>query len=232
MNDRPSVFLSHSKIDKEFIEKIEHDLRKCRIAAWYDDWEIPPGKSLRKKVFEEGIQKCDAFFVYLTPNSIESEWVSKELDAAFIEQSKEKSTEILTFISNDDLIKSLPSDIASLKCPTINNENYEEGLRILITAIFEARISSILNERDLESENKILKLDKKIVDLQSQIFDSTNDKDSNLKSIEIALEGTIFRMNNNKKFTALMIFNSLWPHFAYGLEWGEKVHKILQLFKN
>ena len=128
---------------------------------------------MRKKVFEEGIQKCDVFFVYLTPNSIESEWVNKELDAAFIEQSKKNNTEILTFISNDDLIKSLPSDIASLKCPTINNENYEESLRILITAIYEARISSILNKSDLESENKILKLEKKIVDLQSQISDST-----------------------------------------------------------
>ncbi|CAG0968525.1 hypothetical protein METP3_01295 [Methanosarcinales archaeon] len=49
MNNKPRVFLSHSKIDKEFIEKIEQDLRKCRIEAWYDDWEISPGKSLREK---------------------------------------------------------------------------------------------------------------------------------------------------------------------------------------
>ncbi len=72
MDKKPTVFLSHSKKDRKFIEKIAQDLRKYRIDAWYDDWEIPPGKSLRKKIFEEGIANCNAFFVYLSLNSIDS----------------------------------------------------------------------------------------------------------------------------------------------------------------
>ena len=42
MDKKPTVFLSHSSKDREFIEKIEQDLRKNRIDAWYAGWEIPP----------------------------------------------------------------------------------------------------------------------------------------------------------------------------------------------
>lgn len=58
---KPKVFLSHSKKDKQFIEKVANDLRSCGIDVWYDEWEIPPGESIRKKIFEEGITSCDLF---------------------------------------------------------------------------------------------------------------------------------------------------------------------------
>jgi hypothetical protein len=58
---KPRVFLSHSKKDRECIERIAADLRSARIDVWYDDWEIPPGSSLRAKIFEEGIPECDLF---------------------------------------------------------------------------------------------------------------------------------------------------------------------------
>jgi len=54
-----------------------------------------------------------------------------------------------------------------------------------------------------------------------------NNKDTNLKSIEKALELTIFKLKDNNKFTALIVFEFLWPHFTYGLSWGEKVYDIL-----
>lgn len=232
MTNRPRVFLSHSKKEKEFIERIAQDLRKCRIDAWYDDWEISPGKSLRKKIFEEGISDCDAFFVYLTKNSIDSNWVSRELDAAFIEQSKEKNTEILTFVDNNDLIKKLPSDIASIRCPTINSENYEEGFKDLITAIYEAKINAVLKQRNLERENKILNLENEILNLEKEIaesktkiLNSSEDVGTDFQTIEKALNGIIFS-TKNIQLSALTIFEFLWPYFSTGLYYGEKVHEI------
>ena len=89
---KPKVFLSHSKKDKVFIEKLANDLRSCGIDVWYDEWEIPPGESIRKKIFEDGITSCDMFFVYLTENSIPSYWVQKELDGAFIHEIETKNS--------------------------------------------------------------------------------------------------------------------------------------------
>ena len=61
---KPKVFLSHSKKDQDFIKQLALDLRSARIDVWYDDWEIPPGASLRSKIFEDGISECDLFFIY------------------------------------------------------------------------------------------------------------------------------------------------------------------------
>lgn len=87
---KPRVFLSHSKKDRVFIERIANVLRIGKIDVWYDDWEIPPGDSIRKKIFEDGIPNCDLFFVYLTENSKDSYWVQKELDAAVIHEAEQK----------------------------------------------------------------------------------------------------------------------------------------------
>ena len=67
---KPRVFLSHSKKDEDFIIKIANDLRVAQIDSWYDDWEIPPGTSIRRKIFEEGIPNCDVFFVYIVVSCV------------------------------------------------------------------------------------------------------------------------------------------------------------------
>jgi len=229
MKNRPNVFLSHSKKDKEFIEQIAHDLRKCRIDAWYDDWEIPPGKSLRKKVFEEGIPNCDAFFVYLTPNSIGSDWVIKELDAAFIEQSKEINTEVITFISSNDLIEKLPSDIASIKCPTINQENYDEGFKNLIAAIYEAKINAVLKQRNLEYENRILKFELELEKKNKKILESKRDTDFTLEEIKNSLEQSI-TIINKKEVSSLEIFIKTWPILTNGAFQWEISQEIMEHF--
>ena len=74
MSGRPRVFLSHSKRDRAFIERLASDLRLALIDVWYDDWEIPPGDSLRRRILSEGIPESDLFFIYITDNSLSSYW--------------------------------------------------------------------------------------------------------------------------------------------------------------
>ena len=88
--NKPRAFLSHSKKDKYFIEKLAADLRKCQIDYWLDTEEIRAGKSWLKMIFEDGIPTCDVVIVYLTENSIKSKMVEKEIDATLIEQLSEK----------------------------------------------------------------------------------------------------------------------------------------------
>jgi hypothetical protein len=60
---KPKIFLSHSKKDKVIIEKVASDIRHCGIDVWYDEWEIPPGESIRKKIskMEYHIATCSLF---------------------------------------------------------------------------------------------------------------------------------------------------------------------------
>jgi hypothetical protein len=38
-----SIFLSHASIDKPFVEKLAHDLKRLGINVWFDKWELKIG---------------------------------------------------------------------------------------------------------------------------------------------------------------------------------------------
>ena len=79
--NKPKVFLSHSCLDKPFIERLANDLRKCQIEPWLDSEEIRDGKPWLKVIFEDGMPTCDCVIVYLSENSLNSKMVQKEIDA-------------------------------------------------------------------------------------------------------------------------------------------------------
>lgn len=41
----PTIFLSHTSIDKPFVEKLARDLQRLGISVWYDKYEIKVGES-------------------------------------------------------------------------------------------------------------------------------------------------------------------------------------------
>ena len=42
----PTVFLSHTSIDKPFVEKLASDLKRLGIESWVDKYEIKVGESI------------------------------------------------------------------------------------------------------------------------------------------------------------------------------------------
>lgn len=76
------IFLSHSSLDKPLIEGVAFELINEGIDVWLDKWEIENGDFLDEKI-NRGIK--DSFFVvvFLSPNSLKSAWVQKELKEVF-----------------------------------------------------------------------------------------------------------------------------------------------------
>ncbi len=212
---RPTVFLSHSKNDQILIERLANDLRACRINSWYDDWEIPPGASLRRKIFEDAIPNCDSFFVYLTPHSIDSYWVQKELDALFIEQSRSKNVSILTFVDAIETRSKLSPDLAALSCPVINETEYETGFRKLLTSVFESHMIREINQRLLQAENNSLRLEKEIEELRREIVTLSTSGGQESSKIKEKLTTYTFSIDG-KTYTALDVFEAIWPIVASG----------------
>jgi len=54
------------------------------VAPWLDIWEIRPGDSLVRKLFEEGLDTVDAVIVVVSASSAAKPWVREELDAAVV----------------------------------------------------------------------------------------------------------------------------------------------------
>lgn len=213
---KPRVFLSHSKKDREYIEELATDLRSARIDVWYDDWEIPPGTSLRAKIFEEGITECDLFFIYLTKNSRDSSWVRRELDAAFVLELEKIGGFIAIFVDSDDTRQSLSPDLRSLRIPTINSENYSRCLLELTAKSWEALLRKRIVKANETNNTNIIRLEKKIVELDLELTKlkllGAIDRDKILQE----LTETIFDLDGHS-ISFVQIFQSISENLARGV---------------
>lgn len=96
----PSVFLSHTSIDKPFVEKLAHDLKRVGVDVWFDKWEIKVGESLTWGI-EQGIRENEHLAIVLSPEAISSEWVRSELGAAWAKQMQQKKVVVLPLLYRD-----------------------------------------------------------------------------------------------------------------------------------
>lgn len=92
--EEPQAFLSHSSLDKALARRVAAALRKVGLEVWIDESEISPGSSLRKAV-EAGIEESGYFLLLWSENAARSQWVSAEIDAAFVQLMNEKMVAIV-----------------------------------------------------------------------------------------------------------------------------------------
>lgn len=93
----PSVFLSHSHADKTFARRLAEDLRSAGARVWIDEAEIQLGDSLIKKI-SAAIDEVDYLAVVLSPTSVESEWVRREVEIALNEEIAGQTVKVLPLL--------------------------------------------------------------------------------------------------------------------------------------
>lgn len=224
---KPRVFLSHSKMDKDFIIKIANDLRIAQIDSWYDDWEIPPGTSIRKKIFEEGIPDCDVFFVYLSENSIGSYWVSKELDAAMTLQAENRNDNIVLFCSSEAVRSKLSVDLRSCNIPVLTENDYLNPMLKFIAKIYQNFTNNAIKKIKAEQQSEVLVLKNQILELQNILLQSKDGTD--LKRIRNQL-AQIKISFNSKSIDLLYILEQTKNSFAAGANINKLDKQIANLF--
>lgn len=121
------VFLCHTSKDKDFVRKLALDLENYSVKAWFDEWRIDVGDSLNKKI-QKGIKESSYFAIVISPDSIKSGWVQRELNAAFSEELKRKDVFILPILYKDCEIPLFLQD----KYYADFRKNYEDGLNSLL----------------------------------------------------------------------------------------------------
>jgi TIR domain len=120
------LFLSYSRRDREFAERLAADLTGRGIVVWADWWEMAVGDSLPRKI-EESIANSAWFGIVLSPDSIDSRWVRAELDLA-LTMEMEGRLSILPILHEPceiplSLRRKVWADFTS---------SYEEGLEALL----------------------------------------------------------------------------------------------------
>jgi hypothetical protein len=79
------VFISHSDQDWQFVTNVVEVLQRHGIAAWYSRKNIVGAQQWHGEI-GAALQRCDWFAIVLSPNSIKSKWVKRELVFALQEE--------------------------------------------------------------------------------------------------------------------------------------------------
>lgn len=127
---RRIAFLSHSSLDKPFIRQLAADLTANGIGVWLDEQHIRVGDSIPEKI-AQGLAESDYFLLGISQNSLNSEWVKKELNNALVNEVERRKVHILPLKLDNSR---MPSIIADKKYADFSN-SYKTGLHDLIDAI-------------------------------------------------------------------------------------------------
>jgi hypothetical protein len=75
------VFLSHSSMEAQFTNEVVEVLRRHRIPVWFSEVHILGAQQWQVEI-GSALQRCDWFAIILSPQSVESMWVKRELSYA------------------------------------------------------------------------------------------------------------------------------------------------------
>jgi hypothetical protein len=124
------IFISYSHEDRQFAQRLANALHNAGEEVWWDQWEVAPGDSLIRKIFEEGLANASAFVVILSPRSVNSRWVREELDVATVQRIEGVTRLIPVMIEKTEI----PTSLRSLLWLDMR-EDVEGGVKKIINAV-------------------------------------------------------------------------------------------------
>lgn len=121
------VFISYNTQDRPFAGRLAEDLRSFGLTVWWDQWEMAVGDSLIEKV-QEGISRSSWLAVVLSPQSVASGWVRRELAAALAQEIGTQRVFVLPVLVADCQIPPFLAD----KIYADFRSSYRTGLQSLL----------------------------------------------------------------------------------------------------
>lgn len=130
--DDGTVFISYSHKDRRFVDRLAARFSRDRIGFWLDEKEILVGDVIDRAI-SEGIQKNSLFLVVLTPSSIASKWVQRELDEA-AHEATEGNKIVLPIIAKGLAVEGIPARMRRFKLADFN-KNFDSSYSTLLRSI-------------------------------------------------------------------------------------------------
>lgn len=137
-----SCFISYSRKDKEFAEKLHKDLIQKGIDCWFDLKDVQIGDKIRRKVMN-AIKIYDKVLIIISRHSLESEWVFTE--TSWAEQKENELNKPVRFpIKIDNRIMESDKQWAKIIKDTIHigdfcdwrdSQKYEKSFDELLTRL-------------------------------------------------------------------------------------------------
>ena len=122
------VFISYSREDRPFVDRLSQDLRIGGVATWQDTKEIAAGENWRLAI-EKSLRSTSAMVYVASAASSNSRWMAKEVEAVF-----GRGTRVIPVILDDEGELGLPSFLREYQWVDFR-AGYEGALALLLTAL-------------------------------------------------------------------------------------------------
>jgi TIR domain len=158
--------VSYSTEDRPFVDDLVNELKIRSVDVWYDKFEIKVGDSIVQKV-NDGIGQSDWLIVVLSNSSVNSKWVTHELQAAltitiqkgaFLLPLRKDSVPIPTLLADRryaDFVKDPEQgfrDILEVVAPNLRffDDQKSQLAWILLSSQFEKSVGNTSREEMIE----------------------------------------------------------------------------------
>lgn len=129
--NRNDVFVSYKRTDKEFVRKVDAELRKHGYEVWVDWEDIPPGVDDFRDEIESGILHAQSCVLVLSPDYLESEYCVGELNSAV-----RNGKRIIPIVYREVDPRNVPLGIAHINWVFFNKEDdFENAFQKLLVAL-------------------------------------------------------------------------------------------------
>lgn len=126
------VFISYSRRNKTFAERLARDLVDAGLEVWFDLRQIEVGEKWQDEIYK-GLQKSDTLVACLSPTFLTSEWCRREINTA---REQGKAIVPLMVLECFDQLDDVPETAWLADIQFLKFENrYEEALAELVQAL-------------------------------------------------------------------------------------------------
>jgi TIR domain-containing protein/pentapeptide repeat protein len=98
-----SCFISYSTKDDDFARRLHADSQAAGVRVWFAPEDLKIGDKIRDRL-DQSIRLYDKLLLILTEDSIESDWVEKEVETAFEKERRNPGKTVLFPIRLDDAV--------------------------------------------------------------------------------------------------------------------------------
>ena len=129
-----TVFVSYSRRDQDFVDRLVADLRGHGAKIWLDRESIYAGDNWQEAI-ESGLAQASTLLYILTPDSLKSAWMSSEVGAAFGQGKR-----VVPVLAKDVSTEEVPPFLAQFQWVDFR-ESYDAGLKRLLHGLSLAPIA-------------------------------------------------------------------------------------------
>lgn len=142
-----NVFISYAGEDKkDFVEPLAQVLRNKGLKVWFAEFNLKPGKSLRRSI-DEGLANSRYGIVVLSKYFFGKRWPERELDGLFACMEDGEIIPVWHNVTEEDVKKYSPMLAGVYAVKSAN------GMATLVTEILETVKPEAIDENDIIYEN-------------------------------------------------------------------------------